>query len=166
MASFDRRMVYHFDWSVFILALMLAGIGVLSVFSATWGNSRHGLDPLVMRQLMWIGIGAAMMTAASLFDYRSLSAWSYLFYALTVGLLGVVAVAGHSTGGSQRWINLGVLKLEPSEVAKLAVVLVMVRYLREEPPRGGWSLKHIVIPGLLLALPAGLVLKQPDLAQR
>ena len=53
-----------------------------------------------------------------------------------LGLLIAVMVAGHSTGGSRRWINLGVFNLEPSELAKIAVVLVMVRYLREEPPQG------------------------------
>jgi len=163
MAALDRRIVYHFDWTVCVLALALAGAGLLSVLSATWGNTRHGLDPLVVRQLAWIGIGATLMVAAALFDYRSLGTHAYLFYALAIGLLIVVAVAGHSTGGSRRWINLGFLKLEPSEVAKLAVVLVMVRYLREEPPRGGWNLRHVIIPALLLAVPAVLVLKQPDL---
>ena len=67
------------------------------------------------------------------------------------------------TGGSRRWINLGVLRFEPSELAKLALVLVLVRYLRDEPPRGGLRLRQIIIPGLLLAVPAVLVLKQPDL---
>jgi rod shape determining protein RodA len=75
----------------------------------------------------------------------------------------VVAVAGQSTGGSRRWINLGLLKLEPSELAKLAVVLVMVHYLREEPPRGGWRAHQMLIPAVLVAIPVALVLKQPDL---
>ncbi|HZP46514.1 MAG TPA: rod shape-determining protein RodA [Candidatus Binataceae bacterium] len=163
MSRFDRRLVYHFDWTIFSLALGLAAVGVVSVLSVTWGNTRHALDPLVVRQLTWIAVGVVLMITVGLFDYRSLSAWAYVFYALTVILLGIVAVAGHSTGGSQRWINLGVFKLEPSEIAKLAVVLVMVHYLREEPPRGGWNLRHILIPGVLLAVPAVLVLKQPDL---
>jgi rod shape determining protein RodA len=163
MAALDRRIIYHFDWTVFVLALALAAVGVVSVLSATWGNSHHEIDPLVVRQLTWVGIGAGLMTAVALFDYRSLGTYAYFIYAVAVGLLVVVEVAGHSTGGSRRWINLGVLKLEPSEVAKLAVALVMVRYLREEPPRGGWKLRHVIIPAILLAVPAGLVLKQPDL---
>jgi rod shape determining protein RodA len=163
MAALDRRIIYHFDWTVFVLALALAAVGVVSVLSATWGSSHHEIDPLVMRQLTWVGIGAGLMTALALFDYRSLGTYAYFIYAVAVGLLVVVEVAGHSTGGSRRWINLGVLKLEPSEVAKLAVALVMVRYLREEPPRGGWKLRHVIIPAILLAVPAGLVLKQPDL---
>jgi rod shape determining protein RodA len=103
------------------------------------------------------------MISAALFDYRALGTYAYPLYAVAVGLLIVVAIAGHSTGGSRRWINLGLLKLEPSEVAKLAVVLVMVRYMREEPPRGGWKAHQMIVPALLLAVPAVLVLKQPDL---
>ncbi len=163
MPTIDRRLLYHFDWTVLSLALALCGVGVLSVVSATWGGRHHGLDPLVMRQLVWVGAGSALMIAAALLDYRALAAYAYPFYVVAVGLLIVVAVAGHSTGGSRRWINLGVLNLEPSEIAKLAVVLVMVRYLREEPPKGGWGLTHLLIPAAMLAVPVALVLKQPDL---
>jgi rod shape determining protein RodA len=161
--AFDRRVIYHFDWTVFTLAMALGGVGLLSVLSATWGGAHHGLDPLVVRQLAWIGVGAIMMTAAALFDYRALNAYAYPFYGLTLLLLIAVAVAGQSTGGSRRWINLGVLKLEPSEIAKLAVVLVMVHYLQQEPPRGGWQARHMLLPAILLGVPAVLVLKQPDL---
>jgi len=163
MAAIDRRIIYHFDWTLFSLALALCGVGILSVVSATWGGRHHGLDPLVVRQLVWVGVGTVLMTAAALIDYRALGTYAYAFYVLAVGMLIAVAVIGHSTGGSRRWINLGILNLEPSEVAKIAVVLVMVRYLREEPPKGGWSLLHMIIPAMLLAVPAALVLKQPDL---
>jgi rod shape determining protein RodA len=163
MAVFDRRIIYHFDWTVFTLALGLAGLGLLSVLSATWSGGFREMDPLVVRQLVWIGVGTSLMTAVALFDYRALGAYAYAIYAGALTLLMLVAVIGQSTGGSRRWINLGLLKLEPSEIAKLAVVLVMVRYLREEPPRGGWKAHEMVIPAALLALPAGLVLKQPDL---
>jgi rod shape determining protein RodA len=161
--ALDRRMLLHFDWTIFTVALALGGVGLISVLSATWTGARQPLDPLVMRQLVWIGVGVALMAAAALFDYRALSAYAYPFYAVTLGLLMVVAVAGESTGGSRRWINLGLLKLEPSEIAKLAVVLVMVHYLREEPPRGGWRAHQMLIPAILLAIPAVVVLKQPDL---
>src|ERR1700680_3877663 len=163
MAALDRRIIYHFDWTLFSLALALCGVGILSVVSATWGGKHHGIDPLVMRQLIWVGVGAALMTTTALLDYRALGTYAYAFYALALALLMVVAVVGHSTGGSRRWINLGILNLEPSEIAKIAVVVVMVRYLREEPPKGGWGLLHMIIPAILLAVPAALVLKQPDL---
>ncbi len=81
----------------------------------------------------------------------------------SVGLLGVVSAIGQATGGSKRWINLGLFTLEPSELAKLALILVLVRYLRDDPPPGGLRLRHIIVPAILLAVPAALVLKQPDL---
>jgi rod shape determining protein RodA len=161
--ALDRRMLLHFDWTIFMVAVALGGVGLVSVLSATWADTRHPMDPLVIRQLIWIGVGVALMTAAALFDYRVLNAYAYPFYAAALGLLIVVAVAGQSTGGSRRWINLGLLKLEPSELAKLAVVLVMVHYLREEPPRGGWRAHQMLIPAVLVAIPVALVLKQPDL---
>ncbi|HEY2114859.1 MAG TPA: rod shape-determining protein RodA [Candidatus Angelobacter sp.] len=161
--ALDRRMLLHFDWTVFTVALALGGVGLVSVLSATWTGTHHSFDPLVVRQLIWIGVGVALMTATALFDYRALHSYAYAFYVFTIALLIVVAVAGQSTGGSRRWINLGLLKLEPSELAKLAVVLVIVHYLREEPPRGGWRAHQMLIPLVLVAFPAVLVLKQPDL---
>jgi rod shape determining protein RodA len=161
--ALDRRMLLHFDWTIFIVALALGGVGLMSVLSATWTGAHHALDPLVLRQLIWIGVGVGLMIAAALFDYRALNSYAYAFYAVTLGLLMMVAVAGQSTGGSRRWINLGLLKLEPSELAKLAVLLALVHYLREEPPRGGWRAHQMLIPATLVALPAVLVLKQPDL---
>src|ERR1700686_4005253 len=139
--ALDRRLVSHFDWTLFMMTLGLAGVGLLSVLSASWGGPRHALDPLVVRQLVWIGVGTTLMAAAAIFDYRALATYAYPLYVVTVGLLAAVMVAGHVTGGSRRWLNLGVLRLEPSEVAKLVLGLVMVRYLREGRPRGGWSFR-------------------------
>ncbi|HXN85885.1 MAG TPA: rod shape-determining protein RodA [Candidatus Binataceae bacterium] len=163
MAGVDRRHLNHFDWALFSSVLALAAIGVLAVMSASYANSHHVLNGLVTRQLLWVGIGSLIMFGAVFFDYRAMITYAYPIYGATLALLIAVSVIGHSTGGSRRWINLGVFHLEPSELAKLAIVLVMVRYLREEPPRGGWRLHQMLIPGLLLGVPAALVLKQPDL---
>jgi rod shape determining protein RodA len=103
------------------------------------------------------------MVGAVFLDYRTLATYAYPLYGLAVMLLGLVAVAGHSTGGSRRWINLGLLKLEPSELAKLALLLVIVRYLRQEPPGDGFRLRNLIVPAIMLAVPVGLVLRQPDL---
>ncbi|MFZ0889883.1 MAG: rod shape-determining protein RodA [Candidatus Binataceae bacterium] len=173
MAGLDRRLLYHFDWTIFFTVAGLVGIGLLSVVSASYvgtaavGTAARGLHralhPLVIRQLMWVAGGLVAMLVAVLFDYRALSRYAYPFYVVAVGLLAVVSVAGHATGGARRWIDLGLFKLEPSEVAKLALVLVMVRYLREDPPKGGLRLHQLLIPGIMMAVPVALVLKQPDL---
>jgi rod shape determining protein RodA len=163
MALVDKRLLSHFDWILFVTALTLVAIGLLSVMSTSYAGSNRSIDPIVTRQLIWVGVGIVAMLTALLFDYRALTTYAYPLYVVTIILLIAVALAGHSTGGSRRWINLGVIRFEPSELAKLAVVLVMVRYLREEPPKGGWHLRQMIIPGLMLAVPVGLVLKQPDL---
>src|ERR1700674_1936647 len=111
MATFDRRLIYHFDWILFAMTLAIGAVGIISLFSATYRGPGKVLDPLVVRQLVWLGVGIALAVAAA---------------------------------GSRRWINLGLFKLEPSELAKLALVLVLVRYLREDPPRGGWRLHQLI----------------------
>lgn len=163
MIGFDRRLILHFDWAVFSLTLAIAAIGLLSVVSASYGGPHHGLHPVAYRQMVWIVAGAIVMFGIVVFDYRLLSSYAYVIYALVVALLGVVAIIGRTTGGSRRWIGFGLFNLEPSELAKLALILVLVRYLREEPPAGGLRLMHMIIPGVLLAVPAALVLKEPDL---
>jgi rod shape determining protein RodA len=163
MSALDRRLIYHFDWTLFVITLAIAGIGVLSVMSASYPGPHRPLHPLVVRQLIWVGVGAVAMFAVVMFDYRTLATYAYPLYAAAVVMLGVVAVVGHSTGGSKRWFHLGFFNLEPSEIAKLALILVLVRYLREDPPIGGLRLPHILIPTVLLAVPAALVLKEPDL---
>ena len=156
----------RFDWTLFLSVLALAGIGVPSVMSASYESSHHALNGLVTRQLLWILIGTIIMVSALFFDYRAMLTYSYPIYAASVALLIAVAVIGHSTGGSRRWINLGFFHLEPSESAKLAIVLVMVRYLREEPPRGGWRLRQMIIPAVMLGVPAVLVSSNPTSAPR
>jgi rod shape determining protein RodA len=163
MALFDRRLILHFDWTMFSLALGLCVVGLISVMSATYGGPGKMLNPLVLRQFIWIGAGTVLLISVALFDYRTLGAFAYPMYAGALALLAFVSVAGEVTGGSRRWINLGFFKLEPSEVAKLAIVFVMVWYLREEPPRGGWRIHQMILPAILLGLPVALVLKQPDL---
>jgi rod shape determining protein RodA len=163
MAGPARRIILHFDWTVFLLVLALAGTGLVSVISASYGGPHKTIDPLVVRQLIWIAAGTAAMLIAVFIDYRALQTYAYPFYFAVVMLLAVVLAMGHATAGSRRWINLGLFKLEPSELAKIAVVLVMVRYLREEPPKGGWGLRQMIVPFILLGIPAALVLKQPDL---
>ena len=158
----DRRLIYHFDWTVFFLTVAIAMVGLLSVASASHGE-HHSFQTLILRQMIWIVGGGAAMAAVVMFDYRALATYTYPIYVAVVGLLIVVGIIGQVTGGSRRWINLGLFTLEPSELAKLALILVLVRYLRDEPPAGGLRLQNIVVPAILLGVPAALVLKEPDL---
>ncbi len=80
MAAGDRRFILHFDWTLFILVFALAGIGLVSVISASYAGAHRTLDPLVIRQLIWIAAGTVAMLIAVLVDYRALQAYAYPFY--------------------------------------------------------------------------------------
>ncbi len=160
----DRRILYHFDWQIAVLTLVLALIGLLAVISASYGGPRHhGLPPLVVRQLIWIGVGAVVMVFAALFDYRALSRYAYVIYLGSLTILGLVLLAGHSTGGARRWLNLGVIQLEPSELVKLALIIVVAQLLKERPLAGGLRLRHLAAPTACLAIPMLMIIKEPDL---
>jgi rod shape determining protein RodA len=160
----DRRILYHFDWQIVVLTMILALTGMLAVISAAHhGPHHHGLPPLVLRQLVWIGVGAVVMTLAALFDYRALSSYSYVIYLATLVVLGLVLLTGHSTGGARRWLNLGVIELEPSELVKLALIIVSAQLLKERPQPGGLRLRHLVAPAMFLAVPTLMIAKEPDL---
>jgi len=133
----DRRLISHFDWTLLFLSLAFVAIGVTTIYSANYDMAAGHAGPLPMRQVTWLGLGlVAMMTAIS-FDYHYIDRLAYPFYGAMLLLLALVLIVGHSGGGSQRWINLGFFRLQPSEPAKLAIVLVMAKYFQtDEPPRG------------------------------
>src|ERR1700675_4763063 len=94
MAAGDRRAILHFDWTLFILVLALAGIGLVSVISASYGGHKI-IDALVIHQFVWIAVGTGALLLAVLVDYRALQSYAYPFYVLVVLLLIAVMVAGH-----------------------------------------------------------------------
>ena len=66
MATFDRRLAYQCDWTLFAITLGLTAVGLLSILSGSWTGTKHLLDPLVVRQLIWLGVGLTVMTAVAL----------------------------------------------------------------------------------------------------
>ncbi len=160
--KFDRRLISHFDWVLLLLILALLGAGILAVYSATY-NGQQQLSSLAMRQMSWAALGFGCLLVAFAVDYRRLERWVYVPYCLSLILLVLVPILGSSGGGARRWINLGVFSLQPSEVAKLALLLVLARFYHRHVPPSGYGLRDLLIPVLLAALPAALVLTEPNL---
>ena len=159
---FDRRLISHFDWTLLLLILTLVGIGVLTVHSATYEKGQE-LSPLVLRQLSWVALGSIGMVAAFAIDYRRLEGGAYLLYGLSLVLLALVPVIGSSGGGARRWIDLGFFALQPSEVAKVTLLLVLAREFHRYAPPRGYHLRDLLYPTVLMAVPAGLILAEPNL---
>jgi rod shape determining protein RodA len=162
LMRFDRRLISHFDWVLFLLTLALLGIGSLTVYSATYTGPHH-LSPLAIRQLSWAAMGLLCLFAAFAVDYRKLERWVYVPYGISLLLLLLVPILGSFGGGARRWINLGVFSLQPSELAKVTLLLVLARFYHRHVPVGGYRLLDLFMPALLAAIPIGLVLAEPNL---
>jgi rod shape determining protein RodA len=159
----DRRLAQHIDVLLLVLVATIVSMGVTTVYSATYAQSQSQMSPLVWRQAVWAMGGAGLMFALLLLDYRKLERYAYVIYAAALGLLVLVPLAGYLSGGSRRWIHLGFFALQPSELAKIALILVLARFFHRDNARESYGAKQIVIPVTLCAVPALLTLAQPDL---
>jgi len=159
----DRRLVSHFDWTVFGVALGITLLGILTIYSATYSVTVKQASGLAAKQFYWVVIGLAAMLVTLSVDYHHFHRLAYPFYVAVLGLLLLVLFVGSVGGGSQRWLNLGFFILQPSEPAKLAIVLALARYLQYDEPRDGYRLRELWLPFLLVAPLILLTLVQPDL---
>ena len=159
---FDRRLITHFEWLLPLLALVVSGMGIVTVYSATQTPGMEGPSPLALRQLTWLGGGVVLMLLALAFDYRRLERRAAVVYVLALALVLAVPLFGRVAGGSRRWIALGPLSLQPSELAKLAVVIMLARHFARTP-RAQVGFGEAFVPLLLTGIPAAVVLAQPDL---
>ena len=157
----DRRLVSSFDWPLFVLSIGLALLGIMTIYSATCSVDEECSRYLATKQSYWLVIGMVMMVATFSVDYQRLNRWAYPIYAAVVILLALVLVTGITSGGSQRWLDLKFFAFQPSELAKLVLVLVLAKTLCYYEP--GYSLTALGVPLMLCAPVLALVLLQPDL---
>lgn len=159
---FATRFWRNFDWILFGLALLLTTIGLIVIYSTSF-KAIDRLTPVdAAHQLIFAGISLAAMAMAARMDYRG---WAKLTPLLYIGMLVslvAVLVLGKTALGATRWINFGFFQFQPSEFAKLVIIIVLAKYFSEnydflDNPR------HMVVSLLYVVLPVGLVLAQPDL---
>ena len=160
--QFNWRPLAYFDWPLILVSVVLSGIGLGLIFSATAQMGEAGRS-FVIRQMTWCSLGLVLLAAFLLFDYRLLDRWALWLYLIIVVALISVWVFGKATAGSRRWIELGLMRFQPSEFAKLVVVIVLAKYLHSGAGREDPQLTDLLHPILLLTLPVILVLIQPDL---
>ncbi len=156
----DNRQFDSFEWRFVAVVCAILAVGVLSIYSVTYVQPGGGL-PLYVKQLIWILIGCAAFTIMLLFDYHQISRVSYTLYVIVLALLVVVLITGKTSRGAQRWIPVGPFAFQPSEFAKLVLILVLANYYARAP-REGW-LQRVVLPGLIMMPGLLLIFKQPDL---
>jgi len=158
----DRRLFTNFDWGLLLLVLFIAAVGVLNIASATASYTlTESSYPL--RQFYWTLIGLFLVVLVCSFDYHLFEDLAYWMYGIAVALLLAVLVVGKSSMGATRWLHLGFISFQPSELMKIVIIMVYARYFNNVAITGGMTLRDLLYPFLLLALPALMIMKQPDL---
>jgi rod shape determining protein RodA len=157
-ATISRRLWQHAPWSVLTTSALIATLGVWNLASAARAA------PLWKSQIYSLSLGLVCLLVIMFFDYRHLLRWAYPIYGFVLLLLVAVLVKGHSAMGARRWLDFGPVHLQPSELMKIAVILVLARFYHEDPRhKEGYSLWHLWLPAVLVLVPCLLVMKQPDL---
>lgn len=150
---------YCINWGYVLCITMLAFIGIVVLYSAANGS----WNPWAAKQLVRFGVSLGLMLFLALLDVKIYLKYSYVAYFLVLLLLIGVEIGGHIGMGAQRWIDLKLFKLQPSELMKITMVLVLAKYFHSCTLNKIQSLRGIVAPILMALFPAALIILQPDL---
>jgi len=155
----DRRSVQNFDWMLLGLVTLLATAGIVNLVSAT--HTPEGLSDEVRRQLLSLSAGVGMGAVFAAVDYRRFERLALPVFALSLALLVLTLALAPVTRGSQSWLFGG--RVQPSELAKIGLVLALARYFQRYPPARTTRLRELAWPVGIIALPVGLIAAQRDL---
>ncbi|MGE5139682.1 MAG: rod shape-determining protein RodA [Rudaea sp.] len=162
----ERRFYQYFDWLLVLAPLVLVALGTVMIYNTT--GTTEGLDTsdlwhdITFRQMLFAAVGFFALFSLSVFDFRVFGTLRYPIYLLVIGLLGVVLIIGQIQHGAQRWIEIGGFQLQPSEPAKLLLVLVLGRFLaNHEDEINKW--RTLAVSLVIVGVPAVMIYLQPDL---
>jgi rod shape determining protein RodA len=163
MLRFDRRLIHHFDWIMLLMLILVSAMSLANLYSSTWSGTA-GPSSVFMKQLYFFAFGYVLIFILVSMDYKHLEKLGYAAYVIICGLLIYTKLFVHTIAGTQRWINLGFFHLQPSEPAKLILVLVLASvYARSDVGSKGYGLFDLLKPVILTLIPFGLIVVQPDL---
>ena len=144
------------DTSLFFSLVILSVAGLLILYSASGGD-----EQLMLRQLTRLGLAFFVMLVMAQINPRTLRAWTPWIFTLGLGMLIFVLIGGEVGKGARRWLDIGILRFQPSELMKLAVPMMVAAYLSDKPlPARFW---HLVLATIIFIVPLLLIAKQPDL---
>ena len=152
-----------FDISLVAALFAIGLLGILTLYSAMQGSAPESGMPPHQKQLIWWGLGLMGVLIVILIDYRHMEHYAYAIYAFSLLLLVYVLVMGRSISGAKRWIELGPLSFQPSELIKITMMLALAKYFHHRVKQGRYNLFELVVPFLLFLVPFVLVLLEPDL---
>lgn len=160
----ERTLFKKIEWNLVFVILALNIIGLMNLFSATHGPHSQDVQPLFVKQIVFLVVGWTIFFITTFIEYNLISKVAYLVYFLNLGAVLFVTFFGRVALGAQRWIDLGFFSYQPSETMKLAMIMVLAKTLHTRSASGsGMGLRQLLIPLVLMLIPFGLVVEQPDL---
>ena len=154
-----RQKFVDINWFIVFIIICVASFGFAMLYSVAGGS----IDPWAKNQLIRFLIGLGAMLVIAIVDIRVWMFLAYPFYAFALGMLLVVDIMGAMGKGSQRWLDLGFMNLQPSELMKIALVMALARYFHCLSDDDTLKIKSLFKPMVLIVLPVVFVLRQPDL---
>ena len=155
------------DMPLLLGVVAIATLGIVNLYSATSfyidAGERAGLADIYVAQVYWIVVGGLLAIVVAAIDYRNYERLAYVLYVGGLVTLGLVFVLGADIRGAVRWIQLGAFTFQPSEFMKILVILVVAKWLHDDPKTEPRTLVDLAPAGALTALPVALVMAQPDL---
>ncbi|MBP3316612.1 MAG: rod shape-determining protein RodA [Alphaproteobacteria bacterium] len=158
MMGFSEKLA-RFSWGLFVPMCIVLAISIVVLYSAGGGAWR----PFALSQLSKIILGFAVFFIAAFSNIKTWIRSAYLIYAVALIMIVLVTFVGHTGMGAQRWLNLGIIHVQPSELIKIALVLALARYFAWMNSVELGKFKNYLVPGLMLLVPFGLIVAQPDL---
>ena len=163
MPSLKKNRFSFFDWFSLSLIFLIGLTGVMTLYSATQGTPGDQGILLHEKQVIWWILGTVGLLVILLIDYRHLEHFAYAIYSVSLVLLVYVLLFGPSISGARRWIDLGFLQFQPSELIKITLTLAVAKYFHHHRSNGPYGLLELKVPFLLFLIPFLLVLLEPDL---
>tara|TARA_B100001123_G_scaffold379733_1_gene448880 strand:+ start:1854 stop:3002 length:1149 start_codon:yes stop_codon:yes gene_type:complete len=154
-----RQKLWALDWPLVTLICVTAVIGIIILLSSTNGQ----WEGLILRQSIRFGIALVAMIIIALVDIRFWMRYAYTLYGAAFVMLVAVELMGSVGMGAQRWVDVGIIRLQPSELMKVALVLALSRYFHGCTLDDITRLRRLIIPTGMIVCPVALVLRQPDL---
>ncbi len=162
MYRIDRRLIEHFDIFLLFIIILVCSMALFNLYSASMPINEYATPPYVKQIIFMVG-GLILFFAICSIDYKMFHTLIYLLYAFIIISLLAAEFIGSTAGGAQRWINLGFFNFQPSELAKLILVITLASFYSKKEINTGYSFVQILIPLALAAVPFLLIAIQPDL---
>ncbi len=159
MNNISLRRLKNLNFAIVALIILIASVGFLMLYSAANGS----LSPWAYKQMIRFSVGLVIMLVVAATDIRIWLTLAYPMYLASLLLLFGVELMGFIGMGAQRWIDLYVIQLQPSEVMKIALILALARYFQACTLDEIGKIRTLIVPLILILLPTLLVMRQPDL---